>query len=82
MAVDTRGLRAEHVGKRLRVEFGSRETSEVSLLNLTACEKPEPCCGITYVLLSTNRIDRGFEKGAVYGTGFGDIKEFQVLESE
>ncbi len=82
MTVDTRGLRQEHIGKRLCVHFESGEISEISLLNLSACERPEPCCGITYLLLSTIRIDCGREKDAAYWAGLGDIKNFQVLETE
>jgi hypothetical protein len=82
MAVDTRGLCQEHIGKRLCVHFESGEISEISLLNLSACEKSAPCCSITYVLLSTNRIDCSLEKGTAYWAGFGDIKNFQVLENE
>jgi len=55
MPVDTRGLRQEHVGKHLRGEFADGEIDEINLLELTVCQEPEPCCGITYILISTNR---------------------------
>ena len=79
MPVDTRGWRQEHVRKRLRIEFADVEIEEVKLLELTVCEEPEPCCGITYDLIATNRSDGRREKGSVYWTGFGDIRDFQVL---
>ncbi len=77
MPVDTRGLRQEHVGKRLRVELADGEIDEVNLLELTVCPEPEPCCGITYILISTNRSER--DKGAAYWTAFSEIEKFQVL---
>ncbi len=52
---------------------------EIRLHELTVCERPEPCCGITYVLLSTNRPENGRENGSAYWTGFKDINNFQVL---
>jgi len=79
MPVDTRGLRQEHVGKRLRVELADGEIDEVNLLELTVCPEPEPCCGITYILISTNRSDGKRDKGAAYWTAFGEIEKFQVL---
>jgi hypothetical protein len=79
MTVDTRGLNPAHIGKRLQVELTRGEVMEIRLHELTVCAKPEPCCGITYVLLSTNRSDEAREKGSAYWTGFGEIKDFQVL---
>ena len=76
MPVDTRGLQQEHVGKRLRVIFEDGQTEEIKLLDVTVCDEPEPCCGIIYDLLKTS----GTRKvGATYWTGFGDIRNFQVL---
>jgi hypothetical protein len=46
---------------------------------LTLCPEPEPCCGITYRLLSTNRGDGAKEQGQVYWTEFVDINNFQIL---
>ncbi len=79
MPVDTRGLREEHIGKRLRVELASGEVDEIDLLELTICDPPEPCCGITYRLLSTNQGNRTKENGEVYWTGFADIAKFELL---
>jgi hypothetical protein len=79
MPVDTRGLHHEHVGKRMRVELADGELLEIRLHELTVCAKPEPCCGITYSLLSTNRPGAKRDKGGVYWTGFGEIEKFQVL---
>jgi hypothetical protein len=79
MPVDTRGLRHEHVSKRLRIELADGEIEDVRLLEVTVCEEPEPCCGITYDLIATNRSDGKREKGAIYWTGFADIVNFQVL---
>ncbi len=77
--VDTRGLNHGHVGKRMRVELAGGELLEIRLHELTVCAKPEPCCGITYVLLSTNRSDGKRDQGAAYWTAFGEIEKFQVL---
>jgi hypothetical protein len=79
MPVDTRGLNHGHVGKRMRVELADGELLEIRLHELTVCARPEPCCGITYILISTNRSDAKREKGAAYWTGFGEIEKFQVL---
>jgi len=79
MPVDTRGLREEHVGKRLRIELPLGQVEEVDLLELTAWQVPEPGCGITYCLLCTNHQDQSKKEGSVYWVGFGDLKNFQVL---
>ena len=79
MPVDTRGLNHGHVGKRMRVDLADGELLEIRLHELTVCAKPEPCCGITYVLISTNRSDGTRDKGAAYWTAFGEIEKFQVL---
>ena len=79
MPVDKRGLNQGHVGKRMRVELGDGESLEIRLHVLTVCTKPEPCCGITYVLISTNRSDGKRDQGAAYWTAFGEIEKFQVL---
>ena len=50
MPVDTRGLNLSHIGKRLRVDLARGESMEIRLHELTVCEEPEPCCGITYIL--------------------------------
>ena len=79
MPVDTRGLQEQHVGKRLRIDLASGEIAEISLLELTVCEEPEPCCGITYRLLLTNHCAGSKKVGAVYWVGFGEIKSFALV---
>jgi hypothetical protein len=79
MPVDTRGLRQEHVGKRMRVGLADGELLDIRLHELTVCARPEPCCGITYVLISTNRSDGKKDKGSAYWTAFSEIEKFQVL---
>ncbi len=79
MPVDTRGLQQEHLQKRLRVEFADGEVDEIKLLELTICEPPEPCCGITYTLLHTNRLDGSKEQGGTYWTAFDEIETFRVI---
>jgi hypothetical protein len=76
MPVDTRGLRQEHVGKRLRVTFVDGQTEDLRVQEVTVCDEHEPCCGITYDLIATNGTR---EVGATYWTGFGDIQNFQML---
>jgi hypothetical protein len=49
MPVDARGFREDHIGKRLRVALQDGEVASTSLLELTICEDPEPCCGNTSV---------------------------------
>lgn len=78
MTVDTRGIRPEHIGKRLHVELASGEAMDIALLELTVCEKPEPCCGITYDLIYTNSPSSSRETGGVYWTGFNEIAKFEV----
>ena len=79
MPVDTRGLNQGHVSKRMRVELAGGESLEIRLHELTVCAEPEPCCGITYVLISTNRSDGKRDKGAAYWAAFGEIEKFEVL---
>ncbi len=79
MPVDTRGFNQEHVGKRMGAELADGESLEILLHELTVCAKPEPCCGITYTLLSTNRSDGKRDQGAAYWTAFGEIEKFEVL---
>jgi len=79
MQVDTRGLHERHIGKDLRIELVNGEVEKVHLWELTVCEKPEPCCGITYTLLSTTNSGGAKKEGSVYWVGFGDIKRFEVL---
>jgi hypothetical protein len=79
MPVDTRGLNSSHIGKRLRVDLARGESMEIRLHELTVCAEPEPCCGITYILLSTNLPEDKKETGSAYWTGFKEIRDFQVL---
>jgi hypothetical protein len=79
MPVDTRGLEERHLGKRLRIELSSGESAEICVLELTVCEEPEPCCGITYRLLLTNQCAGSKKVGFVYWVGFDEIKSFAVL---
>ena len=79
MPVDTHGLNSSHIGKRLQVSLARGESMEIRLHELTVCAEPEPCCGITYVLLSTNRPGDKKETGSAYWTGFEEIRDFQVL---
>jgi len=79
MLVDTKGLRKEHVGKRLRVELTGGAVDEIRLLDVTACDPPQPCCGIMYTVLSTNRSGADKTQGGTYWTAFGDIETFSVL---
>ena len=79
MPVDTRGLNDGHAGKRMRVDLADGESLEIVLHELTVCAELEPCCGMTYTLISTNRLDGKRDKGAAYWTAFGEIEKFQVL---
>jgi hypothetical protein len=79
MLVDTKGLRQEHVGRRLRVELTSGEVDEIKLLDVTACDPPQPCCGIMYTVLDTNQSAANKTRGGTYWTGFNEIVNFRVL---
>src|SRR5260370_33819837 len=79
MPVDTRGFNQRHVGKRMRLELADGESLEIRLHELTVCAKHEPCCGITYSLLSTNRTDGKRDKCAAHWTAFREIEKFQGL---
>jgi len=79
MPVDTRGFNQGHVGKRMLVNLANGESLEIRLHELTVCAKLEPCCGITYVLISSNRSDETRDQGSAYWTAFGEIEKFEVL---
>ena len=79
MLVDTKGLHQDHVGKRLRIELTSGEVGKIKLLDITACDPPQPCCGIMYTILSTNREHGTKTQGGTYWTAFGEIDNFRVL---
>jgi len=80
MLVDTKGLHQDHVGKRLRIELSSGEMNEIKLLDVTACDPPQPCCGIMYTVLSTNCVDASKAEGGTYWTAFAEIDNFRVVE--
>ena len=44
----TRGLTENHLGNRLRVQLATGDVEEVDALELTVCDPPEPCCGLTW----------------------------------
>jgi hypothetical protein len=79
MPVDTHGLNEGHVGKRMRVDLVGGESLEIRLHELTVCAQPEPCCGVTYVLLSSNHPGGKREIGSAYWKAFGEIEKFEVL---
>jgi len=79
MLVDTKGLHHEYIGKRLRIELSSGEVDEIKLLDVTACDPPQPCCGIMYTVLSTNQSAGSKTQGGTYWTAFGEIDNFRVL---
>ncbi len=79
MLVDTKGLGQDHVGKRLRIELTSGEVDEIKLLDVTACDPPQPCCGIMYTVLATNQSAGSKTQGGTYWTAFGEIDNFRVL---
>ena len=82
MSIDTRGFTEKHVGHRLSVKLNDGETIGIQLLELTVCDPPEPCCGITYRLLSTERVKDSRQLGEVYWTPFSDVREFDVAHVE
>ena len=82
MPIDTRGFAEKHIGHRLSVKLSDCETIGIQLLELTVCDPPEPCCGITYRLLSTERTKDSRQLGEVYWTAFSDVREFDVAHVE
>ncbi|HET8922335.1 MAG TPA: hypothetical protein VFN26_04985 [Candidatus Acidoferrum sp.] len=52
---------------------------EIRVHELTVCEKPEPCCGVTYILLSSIGGDGSREAGSAYWTAFDEIRQFEEL---
>ena len=78
MLADTKGLRQEHVGNRLRIQLTGGEVDEIKLLDVTACDPPQPCCGIMYTVLSTNQ-SASKTQGGTYWTAFDEIESFRVL---
>lgn len=82
MATDTRGFTEKHVGQRLSVRLNDGETVGIQLLELTVCDPPEPCCGITYRLLSAEQDKNPRRVGEIYWTAFRDVLEFDVAHVE
>lgn len=81
MPIDTRGFGEEHVGQRLSVRLNDGATIGIQLLELTVCDPPEPCCGITYRILSADRTSASRQIGEVYWTSFRDVREFDIEHS-
>ena len=79
MLVDTKGLGQDHVGKNLRLELTSGEVDEIKLLDVTACDPPQPCCGIMYTVISMNQLAGSKTQGGTNRTAFGEIDNFRVL---
>ena len=79
MLVDTKGLHQDHVGKHLRIELSSGEVDEIKLLDVTACDPPQSCCGIMYTVISTNQSAGSKTQGGTYWTAFDEIDNFRVL---
>jgi hypothetical protein len=79
MLVDTKGLGQKHVGKRLHLQLTNGEVDEIKLLDVTACDPPQRCCGIMYTVLSTNQSAGGKTQGGTYWTAFAEIDNFRVL---
>jgi len=77
MPIDTHGLTEAHVGKRLSVALTDGDAIGIQLLELTVCDPPEPCCGITYRLLSAEKPKASRQVGEVYWTSFNEISNFE-----
>ena len=77
--VDTRGLTENHLGKRLLVQLATGELEEVIALELTVCDPPEPCCGLTYRMVHASRPSEAKAEGSVYWVVFDQIENFQEL---
>ena len=82
MTTDTRGFTQKHVGQCLSVKLKDGETIRIQLLELTVCDPPEPCCGITYRLLSAESAKDSRQIGEVYWTAYSDVHEFDVAQME
>ena len=82
MPLGTHGFTEKHVGQQLFIKLNDGETIGVRLLELTVCDPPEPCCGITYRLLSAERESSSRQIGEVYWTSFSDVREFDVAHVE
>jgi hypothetical protein len=76
---DTRGLSEYHLGRPLRLHLRTGEAEDVVALELTVCDPPEPCCGLTYRLIRASQPKAAKVEGSVYWTGFSNIEEFRVI---
>jgi hypothetical protein len=77
--LEARGLTGEHLGKRLRVQLATGEVEEVVALELTVCDPPEPCCGLTYRLVHASKTSKAKAEGSVHWVAFDQIENFQKL---
>ena len=84
MEFDMRGIRQEHIGKRLKIEFTDGEVCEGELLEVGTCDEHASCCGMTFDLRTTNRPEKhrgAFEKTkhpAIWSE-IEFVKSFEVL---
>ena len=76
---DTRGLSEYHLGRQLRLHLSTGEVEDVVVLELTICDSPEPCCGLTYRLIRASQHRAAKVDGSVYWTGFSNIDVFRVI---
>jgi hypothetical protein len=72
-------LRDYHLGKRLRMQLSTGEVEDVVALELTVCDPPEPCCGLTYRLIRASEDSTSKTEGSVYWTGFSNIENFRII---
>ena len=71
-------LGREHQDKRLRVQFTDGEITEIKILLVSECDEHKECNGITYDIISTNRVAH-IKKGAAYWSDSADVKSSEVL---
>jgi hypothetical protein len=76
---NTHGLTESDLGKRLRIQLSSGYVEEVLALELTICDPPEPCCGLTYRLIRSRPACSSKTEGSVYWIGFGEITHVSPL---
>ena len=78
------GIRREHEGKRLRIEFTDGEVCEGKLIHVETCTEHASCCGIIFDMLATNQPEkhkRAFEASPHPATwsGIEFVKGFEVI---
>jgi len=76
---DTRGLTEDYMGKALRLQRSGGEVEEMIALELTVCDPPEACCGLTYRLLHTSKPGAAKVPGSVYWVAFDQIANFKTV---